>query len=129
MTHTNRNCTSLWAGTVTPDTEGRCPIGRQTVWIECLDKSVTRVTALKTLKDLLVKENLEEESTVTVICQSKCHNLKTFCERPSQSCPNVILTLLYLQTSPGSCSAPIRRAKLTRPHSVCLRAPSLVSKT
>ena len=66
-----------WAKTVTADTEGRCPIGQDTIWIEC-SEDVTEVKALEILKEYLSKE----PSTVTV-CGGRHDNkdVISFCEK------------------------------------------------
>ena len=82
------NYTFSWAKTITADTEARCPNGQDTVWIHCGDETVTNVEALQALKDLLVKENADETTTVIVMGEDNIQfdedeDVSAYCERES----------------------------------------------
>ena len=57
MTHAEYYYPLSWVKTISADTEGRCPTGQDTIWVEC-SEDVTEVKALEMLNDLMVKKIL-----------------------------------------------------------------------
>ena len=78
MTHA-QGFPSSWTNTVTADTEGRCPLGQDTLWIEC-GENVTDLKALEKLKEMLDKENTGETYTL-IVYGSFSEDLKSFCQK------------------------------------------------
>merc|ERR1711963_880430 len=67
MTHTGTiPFPRSWAKNFKSDNEGRCPDGKNSIWIEC-NEYVTQLKSLKRLQEILAKENTVNASTVMVV--------------------------------------------------------------
>ena len=67
-----------WAETVNSDDEGRCPLGHDSVWIQC-SVNVSAVEALRILKQIFDEESTDVNLTVTVL--GSVENVLAYCGR------------------------------------------------